>query len=333
MRVPGLSSGGARGSDPAERPTRTPGGLTRRMVLASVVLALIVGAAFVVLLLAISEIRANERQAHRSENAAVTVNQLSQRLIDIDTGARQYALTRDPAMLQQWSSARSAVPATLAALMAQMRGRPADEQRVQQIARDQSAFIDASATVVGNAQQGHPPNASYASVATSRFDAVRSDLDQLLTSEQRISADSAAASVGIARRAYYGLAIGIGGSIVVVGLYTWYLSRAIVRPTRQAATMAGRIAEGDFAARLPETGPGEIGTLERTFNAMGVSLERSRDELAALAEEQSALRRVATLVAQAASPSAVFAAVAREVGQLLSADYTAIDRYDADGAE
>ncbi|HEY3086937.1 MAG TPA: HAMP domain-containing protein [Jatrophihabitantaceae bacterium] len=333
MRMPGLFAGGASGAGRAERRTRTEGGLTRRMVLASVVLAVIVGAAFVVLLLAISDIRANERQAHRSENAAVTVNQLSQLLVDLDTGARQYALTRDQAMLQRWSSARSAVPASLAVLMTQVRGRPADEQRVQQLARDQSALVDVTAKVVDSAQHGQPPSTPDASLAAQRFDAVRSDLDTLLTSEQRISADRAAASVGVARRAYYGIAIGIGGSIVLVGLYTWYLSRAIVRPTRQAATMAGRIAEGDFSARLPETGPGEVGTLERVFNTMAFSLERSRDRLAALAEEQSALRRVATLVAQAASPSAVFAAVARESGQLLNADYTAIDRYDADGAE
>lgn len=302
------------------------------MVLASVVLALIVGASFVVLLLAISDIRANERHAHRAENAAISANLLSQQLIDLDTGARQYALTHDPAMLQRWSAARSQIQQTLATLMAQVRGGPAEAQ-VQQIARDQSAFVDVTARVVNAASHGQPANSSYADLATERFDAVRSGLSQLLTSEQRISAGRAGASVAIARRSYYGIAIGIGGSIALVGLYTWYLSRAIVRPTRQVAAMAGKIAEGDFAARLPETGPGEVGALERAFNAMAVSLERSRDELAALAEEQSALRRVATLVAQGASPAAVFAAVAREVGQLFSADYTAIDRYDADGTE
>src|SRR6185312_5218760 len=43
-------------------------------------------------------------------------------------------------------------------------------------------------------------------------------------------------------------------------------------------------------------------------------------QLSQLAEEQAALRRVATLVAQATPPEAVFAAVAEEVGQLLPVD-------------
>jgi signal transduction histidine kinase len=52
------------------------------------------------------------------------------------------------------------------------------------------------------------------------------------------------------------------------------------------------------------------------------------EELRALAAEQSALRRVATLVAQGVPPEGVFAAVAREVGQLLRVDYAHVGRYE-----
>ena len=44
-----------------------------------------------------------------------------------------------------------------------------------------------------------------------------------------------------------------------------------------------------------------------------------------------ALRRVATLVARGAPPEEVFAAVTAEVGRVLSADFTVLSRYDADG--
>src|SRR6185295_16280787 len=57
------------------------------------------------------------------------------------------------------------------------------------------------------------------------------------------------------------------------------------------------------------------------------------DELAALVHEQAGLRRVATLVAQGASPDDVLSAVAFEIGQLLPADYAIIWRYDANGNE
>ena len=61
---------------------------------------------------------------------------------------------------------------------------------------------------------------------------------------------------------------------------------------------------------MPESGPGEVGSLERSFNTMADSLETSRDELRRVAEEQAALRRVATLVARGISPPEVFSAVA-----------------------
>jgi signal transduction histidine kinase len=46
-----------------------------------------------------------------------------------------------------------------------------------------------------------------------------------------------------------------------------------------------------------------------------------------IADEQAALRRVATLVARAAPPQEVFTAVAEEIGQLLKADFAILVRY------
>ena len=47
--------------------------------------------------------------------------------------------------------------------------------------------------------------------------------------------------------------------------------------------------------------------------------------------EQAALRRVATLVARAAAPEEVFAAVTEEAGRLLGAHHATMSRYDPDG--
>ncbi|MBI5106188.1 MAG: PAS domain S-box protein [Solirubrobacterales bacterium] len=61
--------------------------------------------------------------------------------------------------------------------------------------------------------------------------------------------------------------------------------------------------------------------------------ERRRDEqaLRSLAEEQAALRRVATVVAGAAGPERVFATVTEEVGRLLAAQTSNMVRYERDG--
>ena len=65
--------------------------------------------------------------------------------------------------------------------------------------------------------------------------------------------------------------------------------------------------------------------------ATAIANAESRVGLARLAEEQAALRRVATLVAHGVAPQDLFAAVAKEVGQLLPAEYTHLGRYESDG--
>jgi GAF domain-containing protein len=62
--------------------------------------------------------------------------------------------------------------------------------------------------------------------------------------------------------------------------------------------------------------------------ATAVANAESRAGLARLAEEQAALRRVATLVAQDVPSSELFGAVAREVGTLLAADFSGMIRYE-----
>ncbi|WP_324342759.1 GAF domain-containing protein, partial [Baekduia sp.] len=66
--------------------------------------------------------------------------------------------------------------------------------------------------------------------------------------------------------------------------------------------------------------------------ATAISNTESRAALARLAEEQAALRRVATLVARGVAAEDVFAAVAEEVGRLLPVEYAGLSRYEPDGA-
>jgi GAF domain-containing protein len=66
--------------------------------------------------------------------------------------------------------------------------------------------------------------------------------------------------------------------------------------------------------------------------ATAIANAESNAAVARLAEEQAALRRVATLVARAAPPDELFACVTAEVGQLLRADRTTMSRYEPDGS-
>ena len=66
--------------------------------------------------------------------------------------------------------------------------------------------------------------------------------------------------------------------------------------------------------------------------AAAIANADAREELRRVADEQAALRRVATLVARGARSEEVFAAVTAEAGRVISADFTSLWRYDADGA-
>ena len=78
---------------------------------------------------------------------------------------------------------------------------------------------------------------------------------------------------------------------------------------------------------LPRETDSRIGEFTELV-ATAIANAEARDELSRLVEEQAALRRVATLVAEGAAPTEVFDAVIAEVGQLLGAAQTGLARYE-----
>jgi signal transduction histidine kinase len=65
--------------------------------------------------------------------------------------------------------------------------------------------------------------------------------------------------------------------------------------------------------------------------ATTIANTESRTGLARLAEEQAALRRVATLVARGVPAEVVFAAVTEEVAELLPVEFASLGRFESDG--
>ena len=78
---------------------------------------------------------------------------------------------------------------------------------------------------------------------------------------------------------------------------------------------------------LPRETDSRIGEFTELV-ATAIANAEARDELSRLVEEQAALRRVATLVAEGAAPTEVFDAVVAEVGQLLGAAQIGLARYE-----
>ncbi|HEV3495692.1 MAG TPA: CHASE3 domain-containing protein, partial [Actinomycetes bacterium] len=271
-----------------------------------------------------------------SEEVLSTVNELQRLVIDLETGVRGFVLTRDNQFLQPWDTARRSLPARAAELERQTAGDPEQERRARQLALAANAYVEQyAAPLVEAVRRGDPAARGLAGTLEGkrRVDAMRADFDAFITTERRLAQAQQVRSDEAARRAVAAAVGGLAVSLLLVLVFAGYLSRAIVQPVLWAAQMAVQLAGGKLSTRMPATGVAEIGQLERAFNDMAGSLERSRDDLAALATEQAALRRVATLVAHGAPPAAVFAAVAEEVGRVLpGADFALVGRYDQDRA-
>ncbi|MGA8113898.1 MAG: CHASE3 domain-containing protein [Actinocatenispora sp.] len=304
------------------------------MVIASSLLAAVLAGVFGFLVAAVVQERDASQLARHTQEVLATSNKMERFVVDMESGERGYVLTRQGAFLEPWQSARSQLP-DLSDRLRELPHSDVQMRRAQLIARATDSYInDYSVPVVNAARRGDPSatSADTAIQGKNRVDDLRRQFDAFAEAEQRMSAPRTETARDAATYAIAGGVAGAVGSAALVVAFAVYLSRSFVRPVREGAAMAGKLAEGDLSTRMPETGVAEIGVLQRSFNTMGVSLQRSRGQLARLADEQAALRRVATLVAHGAPGGEVFAAVAEEVGLLLHADGTRIFRYEADGS-
>jgi len=303
------------------------------MAVASLLLVLLVGSAFTVLLVEISDLRASGRLLTHSREANASADRLEELVIDLETGVRGFVITRQERFLEPWKNARAQIPGE-ARTLESLADQPEQKRRARGIARDAAAYItEYSVPLVNAARQNKPAARSIAATAEGkrRVDALRRSFESFRSVERTLLDKRQRRNDTNAERAVTLATVGLAGTILLILAFGGYLARAIVRPLRRASLLAGQIAAGDLGTRMPERSVGEIGTLERSFNSMAASLEQDREELRRLADEQAALRRVATLVARGVPPDQLVSAVTREVGLISGADIARMERYEADG--
>ena len=263
---------------------RKQGGLTGRMLIASGLLALLVGAAFAVLLSSVADLRALERRARQSEEVLEVANVLERQVVDLETAQRGFVITRQDRLLEPWRRAQAAFPAQAATLERLIGNDPTQQARARHIVELTRSYLrDYSIPLIAEARRDPAAAATVAATdeGRQRMDAIRDEFTRLLAAERSTAAARERRADAAAARAIVAAAVGLGGSIVLIVVFAGYLTRAIVQPVRRTAAMADRLAAGNLGVRTAERGVGEIGVLERSFNSMAGSLEQSRDELAA----------------------------------------------------
>jgi signal transduction histidine kinase len=259
------------------------GGLTVRTMIASGLLAAMIGATFAVLLSSVADLRTTEHRAQQSENVLVATNRLERLVVDLETGQRGFLLTGSEQFLQPWLQARAAFPQQAGALEDLVAGNAEQHARAERLDQAGTSYLkDYSEPLIAAAQRDRASVNVLAATEEDkrRVDAIRTQFDQLLAAEGQLAAERQDSADDVARRAIIAAAAGLTGSVLLVALFTWYLNSRILRPVRRTAAMAGRLAAGDLGARVPDRGVGEIGVLQRSFNTMAAAVEHGRRELA-----------------------------------------------------
>jgi PAS domain S-box-containing protein len=124
----------------------------------------------------------------------------------------------------------------------------------------------------------------------------------------------------------------IGDAVRLAGIRSSAAAPILVDGRLWGAMMGGTTRDGPLP---PDTESRVSNFSELVATAIAntearAEVQRSRAEVERLAEEQAALRRLATLVAEGASPGAVFDAVAAEMERALGADGVTVSRYEPD---
>jgi signal transduction histidine kinase len=273
--------------------------LTTRTIALGALVAVLVAAAFVVVVSSAREARSSSdaaQQAHAVTVRAVALGELTSRL---DAALRGYLLGNAPRFLTPFDAARDEVPPARRALSRAVTG--ADERAaLTAVGGDLDSYLrDFAPRAIRAGRREPAPGVEAALVdeSAARRRTLEGDLGRLAAAARaRAAASSRRAHDDAGRTITAGL-VAAGAALLLIALWALYETRSIVLPLRRLAAAARRMGRGELDARVPPTGRGEAREVAEAFNAMAAALERRSAEL-------SAEQRVKTAVLDA-TPDAI----------------------------
>ena len=175
---------GAGGSNGQPRRSWTAFGLFARIVFSAVAIALGLAIVFAVLFLAILSLHQRSLDARRSQQVIATANRLQTFVIDLETGVRGFALTRDERYLDPWQRAQELYPGAITTLVDLTKDSGLQHRRALAIkAEIQAYFIYYSVPLVGFLRRNPEEAPSVATDARGRkqVEAIRSKYPRSMT--------------------------------------------------------------------------------------------------------------------------------------------------------
>jgi signal transduction histidine kinase len=226
---------------------------------------------------------------------------------------------------------------------------PPDQARLRQLAEEQAA-LRRVATLVA---RGEPPEQVFAAVAEEIGHLLSVDVVNMCRYDPDHTVTFLASWDSTGQRFPVGSRLSLGGHNLGTLVYETGCSgriesyaddssigavtveagvrSAVGTPITVEGRLWGVISAGSSLVQpLPPDAEARLASFTELV-ATAIANAESRAALARVAEEQAALRRVATLVARGAAPEQVFAAVTEEYARLVPVDAAAMARLEPDG--
>jgi signal transduction histidine kinase len=293
---------------PARRGLRRPvdwllsRSLLVRATTASVLLAVLVGAAFALMLLVVSHLQRSidtQAQSRDETNATLELEQVADQL---ESSLRAYVISGDSRFLTSFGQARSYLPVAVWNVNRLLVGQRGELGQARGAASQIRAYVAEYALPLIRIFKLRP-GVARGPVATGEglywTDGIRTQLSRLLASESALALADVASAKHEAGRAVRIAIAAVAAAVALLLLYGLFILRGVARPVRTVATAATSVAGGDLSTRLPEHGAAaEIHALTSAFNTMARALERGKRELET---QNEALRQSERLKSQLVS--------------------------------
>jgi signal transduction histidine kinase len=263
-------------------------GITARVLIVSGVITLILGTAFVLLIVAVRGQRDAGQLALRSQEAITAGSELQKSVISLENGLRGYVASGKGRSLEPWTQALRQYPAQARRLAGLVSDEPAQQAQVRQISSDIGDYVDLwgkPLLALARDRLDSARSVIVTGTGRNRIDAIRREFERLFAQERAVAASREHRAEG---RSTLSIGAGIGGLallLILAGGFALFLRRYVVHPVLTVAGASRSLAAGDMSVRVPPAGTTEIGDLGRAFNAMADSIERGRAEVAAHARE------------------------------------------------
>jgi signal transduction histidine kinase/CHASE3 domain sensor protein len=257
--------------------------LRNRTVGVTVLIVLVVAAVMVALLAAISRQRDAAESARHSQVVISAGTRTEAALLGVQTTLRGYLVNGSAELLADYQKVRPTLPDDARRLQELVSDNPDQLRRAQGIRDGSIAYVEnyADPVIARTRESGSDAGRALARQLQggARATSLQQRITGLLKAEDLLSSSRQGAAERASDRAILIAVLGLAACLLVLGLATGYVGRAVITPVRRLAGAADRMRQGDLHVEVPVDRRDEVGQLSESFNAMARSLEQSRAEL------------------------------------------------------